>query len=201
MLDENNVKLLSEIAQVRTGLVLARKKAEEHDENAVRYPLLSMKSIKDNGMVDPAVLETFYATGTLNEEYVTHEGDIIVRLTAPFTAAEVGANAEGIVVPTNFAIIRIKNKTLEPGYLVWYLNTSGVKRDIASQTTGHAVVAIRPHFFSNLQVTIPDMKKQQLIAEFYHYSCEENEIVSKLLVLRKSLNDLYLQRSIQQLED
>ena len=200
MSDKKETRFLSEIAQVRTGLVLARKKAELHDENAIKYPLLSMKSIGDDGFVDPSPQDTYFASELLNEEYITHLGDIIVRLTAPFTAAEVTREGCGIVVPTNFAIIRIKHDAMEPGFLVWYLNTTAVKRNIASQTTGHAVVAIRPHFFSHLSVPDPSREKQKKIAEYFHRACEEASIVNRLLVLKRNLNDLYIQQAIHAID-
>jgi hypothetical protein len=67
-------RLLSELATVRTGLVLSRKRTEPEDPALIQYPLLSMKSIRSNGTIDTNALDTFFAQGRLHDAYITHWG-------------------------------------------------------------------------------------------------------------------------------
>ena len=75
---------LGNMALVRSGLVLGRKQAREKTE--YRYPLLNLKSIHPSGCIDTSLCETFDAVEPLNPEYLTHTGDVVIRLTAPYTA-------------------------------------------------------------------------------------------------------------------
>ncbi len=192
-------RLLSELATVRTGLVLSRKRTEPEDPALIQYPLLSMKSIRSNGTIDTNALDTFFAQGRLHDAYITHCGDVIVRLTSPFTAVVVDASSEGIVVPTNFAIIRIRDKSLLAEYLVWYLGTHAAKKVISTQTTGHVVVAIRPHFFSDMEIVLPTYEQQKIIAQYHKFMFEEQELTQRLMSLKKLLQDMKFMGMIQKI--
>ena len=61
---------LGSVAQVRSGLVLARKQARGRTE--YRYPLLNLKCIHPNGYIDTALCEMFDSVEYLNPEYLTH---------------------------------------------------------------------------------------------------------------------------------
>ena len=75
---------LGTVAQVRSGLVLARKQARSRTE--YRYPLLNLKCIHPSGYIDTSLCEVFDSVEHLNPEYITHKGDIVIRLTIPYTA-------------------------------------------------------------------------------------------------------------------
>ena len=188
---------LSDIAKVRTGLVLSRKRADPEDPSAVQYPLLSMKSIRHNGTIDASAVDSYWAAGQLHDTYITHCGDVIVRLTAPFTAVVADKASEGIVVPTNFVIIRIQDSGLLAEYLVWYLSTYATKKLISTYSTGHSVVAIRPHFFSDLEIVVPKHEQQKIIAQYHKYIYEEQELTERLGMLKKTLQEIRFMRVIE----
>lgn len=188
---------LSEIAKVRTGLVLSRKRADPEDPSAKQYPLLSMKSIRQNGTIDISAVDTYWSLGQLHDTYITHCGDVIVRLTAPFTAVVVDKSSEGIVVPTNFVIIRIQDSGLLAEYLVWFLSTYATKKLISMYSTGHSVVAIRPHFFSDLDIVVPSHEQQKIIAQYHKYIYEEQELTERLGMLKKALQEIRFMRMIE----
>ena len=84
---------IEELAIVRSGLVLGRKQSKDPSE--YRYPLLNLRSIQPDGTINPSCCEIFYATEYLNPDYLTHEGDVVIRLTAPYTAVLITAELEG----------------------------------------------------------------------------------------------------------
>ena len=154
---------LSECAEIRTGLILSRKLARERTEN--KYSLLNLKSFNEDATLNEQLLDAFNSIESLNEDYLTHKGDIIVRTSSPYTALLIEERTSGIVVSSNFVIIRCNNKKLLPEYLYWYLNTSDIKKDIFINSAGNMLAAIKPQYFCDLNLNLPDIDKQRLIAK------------------------------------
>ena len=77
---------LSDIAVVKTGVVLPRKQAKTQNEVIATYKQLNLKAINSNGSICVDELEEFLANEKLRAEYLTQPKDIIVRLTMPYTA-------------------------------------------------------------------------------------------------------------------
>lgn len=75
---------LQDLASVRSGLVLSRKQAKEASE--YRYPLINLRCIQQEGTIQLKEADIYEAKEPLKEEYLSQSGDIIVRLTAPYTA-------------------------------------------------------------------------------------------------------------------
>jgi len=63
------------------------------------------------------MLDEYYAVESLSPEYLSQIGDVIVRLTAPYTAILVDDETVGMVVSSNFVIIRPNPRQLISGYL------------------------------------------------------------------------------------
>ena len=118
---------LGEIADIRSGLVLSRKQARADSPQAIRYHQLSLRAVKTEGEIDPAELEPYFAKEPLSMDYLTQPNDIVVRLTAPYTAVLIDDTTRNLVITSNFVVIRIRGTELVPGYLYWYLNTPKAK--------------------------------------------------------------------------
>ena len=139
---------LGDVAEVRSGLVLARKQAL--GISAFAYKLLTLRSIHLNGYVDVKQLDVFHAAENLQLCYLSQVGDVIIRLSAPYTAVFVDESTAGMVVSSNFVIIRADRNELLPEYLFWLLNTPKVKRSIYENATSNMLVPSRPNIFPAL---------------------------------------------------
>lgn len=124
---------LGNIATVRSGLVLSRKQAREPSN--IQYPLLNLRSINPRGYVDLDQTDVFDATEYLAPEYLSQIGDVIVRLTAPYTAVLIDEITSGMVISSNFVIIRADRGKILPEYLFWLINTPNVKHAIYENTS------------------------------------------------------------------
>ena len=99
---------ISDIADIQSGLVLSRKASKE----SVGLSLLDMSS-----------LESYEANEPIDKSFLTQENDIIIRLFAPVCATLIKKEHVGFVVPSQLAIIRIReNGVILPGYLSVYLS-------------------------------------------------------------------------------
>ena len=77
---------IGEIAGVRTGLVTARKKKSVSSARTYEYQLLNLKCIADEGYINKVYIETYETSEELKDNYLTQMGDILVRLSSPYTA-------------------------------------------------------------------------------------------------------------------
>lgn len=78
---------LGDIANIKTGLVLSRKKVEIEYETKAIYKLFSFKNIGEDGTFIHESFEEFANNGILDDHYFTKEGDVLIRLSQPYAAA------------------------------------------------------------------------------------------------------------------
>lgn len=169
---------LGTVAAIRSGLVLSRKLSREI--SSYRYPLLNLRAIHPDGYILPDSLEVFYATELLRQEYLTQQGDIIIRLSIPYTAILIDTDMTGMVVSSNFAIIRLNQKYMLPEYLLWLLNTPDIKRKIYENSSSNMLSAVRPTFFAELEVLLLPLVDQEKIAKLNLLAKQEIQLLKKL---------------------
>ena len=169
---------LGNIATVRSGLVLSRKQAREPSD--IRYPLLNLRSINPGGYIEADQLDVFVAAEYLSPEYLSQIGDVIVRLTAPYTAILVDKVTAGMVISSNFVIIRADRRELLPEYLFWLINTPKIKRSIYENTSSNMLGAIKAKYFSDFEVPSLPIAKQQQIAVMNELALKETKLLRQL---------------------
>lgn len=169
---------LGTVAAIRSGLVLSRKLSREI--SSYRYPLLNLRAIHPDGYILPDSLEVFYATEPLRQDYLTQQGDIIIRLSIPYTAILIDASMAGIVVSSNFAIIRLNQDYILPEYLLWLLSTTDIKKKIYESSSANMLSAVRPTFFAELEVLLLPLADQEKIAKLNLLAKQEIQLLKKL---------------------
>jgi restriction endonuclease S subunit len=169
---------LGTVATIRSGLVLSRKLSREL--SPFRYPLLNLRAIHPDGYILSDSLEVFYATEPLRQEYLTQQGDIIIRLSIPYTAILIDSGMVGMVVSSNFAIIRLNQGYILPEYLLWLLNTADTKRKIYESSSSNMLSAVRPTFFAELEILPLTLADQEKVAKLNLLAKEEIRLLKKL---------------------
>lgn len=187
---------LETIAKVRCGLVLSRKQAREVTD--AKYRLLNLRAINADGTVDGPALDEYYAKERLSAEYLTQAGDIIVRLTAPYTAVLVDETTSGMVVSSNFVIIRVHSRIALPAYLFWVINTRKVKHAIFENTSSNMLGAINPKFFASLEMVLPSVERQRTIADMNLLALKESALLRQLADEKKRYCELILNQMVLQ---
>ena len=169
---------LNAIAYIRSGLVLSRKTAQS--SLPLHYPLLTLRSVHPKGYIEPDKLEIFSADNALNPDYLSQTGDIIVRLSAPYTAILLRPDTQGIVISSNFVRIQPDSRKLSPGYLFWLLNTPAVRRRIYQDATSNMLGAVKASWFANFDVPSLSLDQQNQIAALNELTREEVRILNRL---------------------
>ena len=189
---------LGNIATVRSGLVLSRKQAREPSD--IRYPLLNLRSINPGGYIEADQLDVFVAAEYLSPEYLSQVGDVIVRLTAPYTAILVDKVTAGMVISSNFVIIRADRRELLPEYLFWLINTPKVKRSIYENTSSNMLGAVKAKFFSDFEFPLLSIDKQQQIAAMNELALKETKLLRKLADGKECYYSLLIDRAYKEME-
>lgn len=169
---------LRDLASVRSGLVLARKQSKEPTD--YRYSLINLRCVQQEGTIDLSEADIYEAKGPLKAEYLSQSGDIIVRLTAPYTAVLIDDTTSGMVISSNFVVIRIVDNRLLPEYLFWLLNTQKVKRKIYENATSNMLGAVNARFLADFELTALRIEDQHKIAQLNLLAQKESQLLKVL---------------------
>ena len=189
---------LGEIASVRSGLVLSRKLARENP--AQRYRLLNLRSITPEGYIDMNETDVFDAKETLPGEYLSQVGDIVIRLSAPYTAVLVDEESEGMVVSSNFVIVRTDPQELLPEFLYWLLNTSEVKHRMFENSSSNMLGAVKPKFFADYEITPLPIPEQQKIAAINALAKAESKLLRQLANAKEQYYEAILRNTYNEIK-
>lgn len=156
---------ISEIADIQSGLVLSRKASKEN-MNVYPYQRLTLRSVTEDCLLDISSFETYEACEPIDEQFLTKENDIIVRLFAPVCATLITKDYEGLVVPSQLAIIRLKDSCpYLPGYLSVYLTNQRILENLVEGAGMAAQKIIKVGNISELEIPCLPMEKQKMISD------------------------------------
>lgn len=185
---------IAEIAAVRTGLVTARKKKNVASLRTYEYRLLNLKCITEEGRIDRSNIESYELAEELKDDYLTRMGDILVRLSAPYTAVLIDQpDLCGIVVPSHFAIIRVDKHYAVPEYIFWSLRRDKNRITMMQNSSGStAFGTISSGLIASLPITLLPLHEQKIIGDLLRLSEREQELLTTLSEEKKMYNTLLL---------
>ena len=188
---------LDEVATVRTGAVTGRKKAGDGIQSTFRYKMLNLKCIAADGYIDLAFAEEYQAKEKLKNELFTKEGDVLIRLSFPYTSVLINDNSCGLVVPSHFAIIRANRKKVLPEYILWFLRRESTYQQILQNSSGStAFGTISSGFVGSLNIRALSIEKQKALGQLLLLLNKEQELLYRLakekaIFNKEALNILY----------
>ncbi|MBP3665285.1 MAG: restriction endonuclease subunit S [Tyzzerella sp.] len=159
-------------------MVLSRKQSRE--PTGIRYPLLNLRSINPVGYINEEEVDVFDATERLSPEYLSQIGDVVIRLSAPYTAVLIDKSTAGMVISSNFVVIRTDHSILLPEYLFWLINTPNVKRSIYENSSSNMLGAIKAKFLSDFEIDLLPVLSQQRIAGMNELAMRETKLLHRL---------------------
>lgn len=185
---------IGEIAVIRTGLVTVREKKKISSSQVCEYRVVNLKCIADEGYINKKHIEIDKYSVGLKDDYLTHMGDILVRLSAPYTAVLIDQqDLCGIVVPSHFAIIRVDSRYAVPEYIFWSLRRDKNKITMMQNSSGStAFGTISSGLIASLPITLLPLHEQQIIGDLLRLSEREQELLDKLAEEKKVYSTLLL---------
>jgi restriction endonuclease S subunit len=128
----------------------------------------------------------------------TQIGDILVRLSAPYTAVMIKNKEQcGLVIPSHFAVIRVDKIKASPEYVYWLLKRDkNLGRIILSSSGSTALGTISSGALANLPMKVVPMRKQKAIGELLLLMEREQELLNKLSAQKEQFTKLSLEKYI-----
>lgn len=171
--------IINDIAEVGSGLVIARKKAINKKDSKKSYKQLNLRAINKNGNIIESELEDLDAKEIIDEYYLTHKGDIIIRLTDPFTAVYIDKDMEGIVISSNFCIVRCK-ENYSGEFLTYYINSDKAKKELFSNLQGSIMKNINMTAIAELEIPDVPYDKQLIMGNLLVAQTKKLIILDKI---------------------
>lgn len=176
---------LGEFAEIKTGLVLARKRPIS--DTVARYNVITVKSITDDGNIDPTELDTFESSEEVRSDYLTSKGDIVIRLSEPNSAAYITEEDENLLVTSYCCFIRLEGDSVLPEFLTWYLNSDFCRKQIRKFSTGSVLGFLSTQLLKEIEVPVMPLERQQKIIDLFNLSIVERNLLTKLMQLKAAL--------------
>lgn len=174
---------LKDIAQIYSGQITSRVEAKEEigDEVVEERKVLVPKAIMD-GRINYSDLGLVKLKKVTDENRITKEGDIVLKLSSPHDAVYIQEEDEGLMVPSFCTIIRgVDTSKADPRFITAYLNTEYAREILKSRVSGSVTSMIKLKDVRELEIPDVPLEKQRIIGEAYTLSRQKQEILTKLL--------------------
>lgn len=192
---------LKEIADIRTGLVLSRKKAALSDDVKIYYKQITLKSFSNTISLTPDYIDEFVSTKNIADTYISRVSDIVVRLREPVTAVYIDESTKGMIIPSLMAIIRVKSGIVNGEFLAYYINSTTSQKILEKEIKGTTIAAIKTKDLEELKVVLPSLKEQKRVVAFMKLSQKEMELLDTLKRETEQFSQAVLNTIIQSNKD
>lgn len=188
---------LKTVADIRVGYQ-AKTGIEENTHGTHR--LIQSKSFDSFHHLRSEDLITF-SPDRKPEIYSVHKGDILfqARGIAHFSYY-IDKDLKNTLAAGSFYIIRIRNKSILPEYLAWWLNQPKTQSYFQSQSRGSLMSFITKSTLSHLQVQIPPLSVQKKVVKIVTLGEQEQFLLDRLSSLRSRLVQATCIKAIQEQE-
>lgn len=190
---------LENIAKIRTGLALNRKRGDIHDDIYYKYRVITLKSFSFTGKLLENELDEFVANEELNPNYMTSDGDILVRLREPNIAVHIDKSKAGLTVPSLIAIIKA-DESVNTEYLTHFINSNLAQKRLQKEVKGTTIPMIKAKDLSELEVILPPLEIQNKIVAMLELANNEIALLEELKTLKlkfkNELLDIIIQKEI-----
>lgn len=174
---------LSDIAEIRTGQVLSRKQAK--GELGIPYKVFTLSSILKDGKINKDLIEDFQSNSMIDEQLLTKEDDVLIRLSAPYTAVYITKEYENILIPSLVAVIRLKSEEYLPEYVKIFLNSKIAKDEIKREASGTVITTVTTKSLKEMFIPCLPLQKQKRLIHFTKAYLDEKDIMEKIMKLKE----------------
>jgi len=190
---------LGNLATVRTGLVVARKKAQLDSKHNIEYEQIGLRCFGPSVKLDKTQTDAFISSSKIDNKYLTQEGDVVVRLRAPSSAIYITKENEGLLISSLLSVVRVDERSkLDAKYLAYYINSYKAQRILKQDVKGTAIPMLKTKDLEQLEISIPNMKKQKKLVGFLDLAQKEQNLLLNLAKEKAQLSQAILDTIIQQ---
>ena len=164
----------------------------DRNQNSFKYYYIPQKSVFDNN-IDSNTFETIVTNKKVENKYLAHYKDIIIKLTPPYNAAVVDFKRNDVIVPSNFAIIRVKDEFISV-FLAYVLNGPNVKKQLRRLVEGTNIPIIKINNLKDIKIKKRSSYKQIEYAKLFYLLDIRKELLLRKIELEDKLKDNILSK-------
>ena len=188
---------LGDFAIVRTGLVVARKKARLDSLDRVLYKQIGLRCFPSGIILDKTQTDDFASAEIINDKYLTQEGDVVVRLRSPGTAVYIDKEDEGLLITSLLAVIRANDSRLDTRYLAYHINSHFSQRLLQREIKGTAIPMLKTKDLERLELALPSLEEQKRAVGFLDLAEREQRLLFSLAKEKEQFSQAVLDIIIQ----
>lgn len=185
--------LIGDIADIRSGMVITRKKAMNKNEVKATYDMFTLKNV--DSLNEP--FDQFQSNDVLSPQHFTEEGDILFRLNYPYSATYIDASKKQLLIPSTFAVIKVQVDFFLSEYVAWYLNTDFVKKELEKAHSGTKIPSTNKGTLSAIPIKKLDLEKQQGMVQLYKLHLQEKQLLTSLIEEKEKLLQAQINKVLQ----
>lgn len=179
---------MSRLAKIETGGYL--------------YRVLSLRNIDDDtGAIESQSCAPMRFVKKISDEFLTQKGDVILRLSAPYTAVYISDDLDvGLLVPSHFAIIHAVS--VDPKYLYAMLDSDEIRKQLfieGSMSTTLATISVKS--ISECKIPRISLQKQELIGQYHLEAKKELQLLLRLWAEKRKLNRIQYTKLIRKIDE
>lgn len=175
---------LKDYISITSGQIVNRVQAnkDKGDEVVDKGRKVIVAKTISNGIIDDDNVEIMDLKTIPDENKLTKEGDIIIKLSKPYGAALIDKAHEGMLITSFCSVVR-DVKGIDPGYLVAYLNSDVADEKLTSSVAGTIMSILSNGKICDLDIPVPSAEKQKEISDYFIQSSKNKILFKKIIKL------------------
>ena len=191
---------IQDIATLKTGAVLSR--LHKTETGGYLYRVLSLRNIDDDvGAIEARSCVPMRFMEKVSDEFLTQKGDILLRLSAPYTVVYIEDDSDvGLLIPSHFAIIHAVG--VDAKYLYAMLDSDEIRKQLfieGSASTTLATISIKS--ISECKIPRISLQKQELIGKYHLEAKKELKLLRRLWAEKRKLNRIQYAKLIKKIDE
>ncbi len=178
--------------RVISGQIMSRVTAstKNGEESIGTYKVIIPKCINSDGTLTLADMAEEELKTVPDEKRVTKAGDIVMKLSTPYSAAMIDKSSEGCLVPSFCAIVKCSDPDIDPDYLLAFINSELCKDQLKRQVAGAVMTVLSVGKVSDVLIPVPSIEKQKQVAAEYMESQRKLMVIREIMALTEKRNDV-----------
>ncbi len=172
---------LSDIAEIKTGLVLNRKKADISKTSKFYYSVVSLKSFNEDAIYNDTFAEEFISNTQIKEDYLIKQGEILLRLREPNLAVYMDKEYNNLIYSSLIVRVKLVDSRFDANFLAYYLNSNNVKKFLSKELSGTTIPMIKVADVNDIKIPLINLPRQKKIVEYIKLAHKENELLQNLI--------------------
>lgn len=170
------MKNISNITQIQSG-ILFKEGIKSASEGNIR--IIQLKDVDTKGNLNTSDLQQ--SDLAVWEAKLVRQGDVIFKAkTNHPVAVVIKEDLKNTIVTAHYFILRIKDSSVLPGYLAWYLNQKPAQMYFDKHAGGTRIQVVNMQALGNLSIAIPSLEVQKKIVSLYDLHQREETLVDLL---------------------